>query len=592
MFIVSLTSIYHVAPGLFESLIWGSKVNLLSPIQSWTIGKKLTWTILPLITAASIIAAYVEHARNEANLRSKLTEHARNIASQIMIDRQYYALIVAPRIMAFGGTLGEDYATVHGRFPLPATFVREASEASAQLPNGYTTRLISPWPINRKQGLIDEFQHAGFDYLNLHPDGQFTQVGMLNNRQTLRVLMPDRAVSPSCVSCHNAHPNSPRHDFKIGDIVGGMEVDIPIDKYQGEIREDLVLIFVGGGFMCVLVGAVMVGSTRKYVTGPLSVLANRMAAFANAHAHLPGARTLSGDEVIALNQEFESMAFIISKQHEELREANVSLEKHVVERTEQLRVTLAEKERISSELRVASSIQQSILPRKFPPYPGRTDFDLYAESIPAQEMGGDFYDFFLIDQHRLGVVIADVSGKGVPAAIFMTVSRTLIKAEAMTGIDPGECLHRANMHLCQDNDESMFVTVFYGVLNLRSGVLVYANAGHNSPYLISLSGVVTVLPGTGSMALGVMDDVDFSTKTMTMEPGTKLFLFTDGITEAMNMSEEFYGDAKLESILQDTRTRESRELLAHVLTAVRGFVGNTPQSDDLTALALHYRGQL
>lgn len=566
-------------------------MNLISPVHSWTIGQKLMWVILPLITSASIIAAYVEHARNEASLRGKLTEQARNLASQIMADRQYYASAIVPRITAFGGTLGEDYATVHGRFPLPATFVREASEASVQLHNGYTARLISPWPINRKQGLIDEFQRAGFAYLDHNPDGQFIQAGMLDSRQVLRVLMPDRAVSSSCVSCHNAHPNSPRHDFKIGDIIGGLEIDVPIDRYQSEIRKDLLLTFTGGGLMCVLVGVVMITSTRRFVTSPLSKLASRMAMFAKHNpAHFLDTRTLSGNEVVALTQEFESMASTISRQHAELREANVDLENRVVERTEQLRATLTEKERISSELRVASSIQQSILPRRFPPYPDRTDFDLYAESIPAREMGGDFYDFFLIDPHRLGVVIADVSGKGVPAAIFMTVSRTLIKAEAMTGVDPGECLHRANVLLCQDNDASMFVTVFYGVMDLRTGVLVYANAGHNSPYLIGRSGAVAALPGTGSMALGVMDDVGFSTKTVTVEPDTQLFLFTDGITEAMNISEEFFGDAKLVSILQNAGARESRELLAHVLTAVRSFEDNAPQSDDLTALALYYRG--
>ena len=218
------------------------------------------------------------------------------------------------------------------------------------------------------------------------------------------------------------------------------------------------------------------------------------------------------------------------------------------------------------------------------------EFDLYAESLPAREMGGDFYDFFLIDTHRLGVVIADVSGKGVPAAIFMTVSRTLIKAEAMTGIDPGECLQQANQLLCQDNDAAMFVTVFYGVLDLRSGELVYANGGHNSPYLLSANGTASVLNGTGGIALGVIDDAVFQSRRLTLEAGNQLFLFTDGITEAMNIDEELFSDARLAASLAQARTQDPRELLGQVVTAVRSFVAAAPQSDDLTALALCYRG--
>lgn len=254
----------------------------------------------------------------------------------------------------------------------------------------------------------------------------------------------------------------------------------------------------------------------------------------------------------------------------------------------ELHRTMAEKERIASELRIASEIQKSILPRKFPPYPDRTDFDLYAESIPAREMGGDFYDFFLIDEHHLGMVMADVSDKGVPAAIFMTVSRTLIRAEAVTGIEPGECLQRANQLLCQDNDAAMFVTVFYGVMDLRTGSLVYANAGHNSPYLIGREGDVTALPGTGGIPLGVTEECVFRTARATLEPGSQLFLFTDGITEAMNVPQELFGEIRLVSMLQQAGRRAPRELLAHVLTSVRTFAAGAPQSDDLTAMVLSY----
>jgi sigma-B regulation protein RsbU (phosphoserine phosphatase) len=235
-------------------------------------------------------------------------------------------------------------------------------------------------------------------------------------------------------------------------------------------------------------------------------------------------------------------------------------------------------------------IQQSILPRTFPPFPHRRDFDIFAKSLPAREVGGDFYDFFLIDDHRLGLVIADVSGKGVAAAIFMAVSRTFIKAGAVTGIGPAECLQRANLLLCQDNDAAMFVTAFYGVLDLGSGTLVYANAGHNRPYLLRADDSLAALPGTGGMALGIMEDLVFRTEQVLLQPGDGLFLFTDGITEATNVRDEFFGEARLETLLREARGRTPDELLGHVLSAVRTFAGTAPQSDDLTALALRYRG--
>ena len=347
-------------------------------------------------------------------------------------------------------------------------------------------------------------------------------------------------------------------------------------------------MLTGGGLMCLLVFGVMVVGTKTIVTAPLAGLAARMASFASPQSDGPQKTALSGNEVLALTQEFEAMASTIGSQQAALRQANAHLEQRVLERTEQLRTTLAEKERISSELRVASSIQQSILPRTFPPFPARTEFDLYAESIPAKEMGGDFYDFFLIDDHRLGLVIADVSGKGVPAAIFMAVSRTVIKAGAMTGIDPGECLRQANILLCQDNDAAMFVTVFYGWIDLRTGVLVYANAGHNHPYLIRRHEGLLALPATGGMAVGVIESAEFLGNTIALLPGDALFLFTDGITEAMNESSELFGDDRLEACLRQAGPEEPRKLLTAVLAAVRTFVDGAPQSDDITALAFRY----
>jgi sigma-B regulation protein RsbU (phosphoserine phosphatase) len=248
---------------------------------------------------------------------------------------------------------------------------------------------------------------------------------------------------------------------------------------------------------------------------------------------------------------------------------------------------MEEKERIGSELRIASDIQRSILPRTFPPFPDRDEFDLFAETIPAREMGGDFYDFFLLDQDRLGLVIADVSGKGVPAAIFMAVSRTMLKATATQTASPGECLRRVNHLLCPDNDSAMFVTVFYGILNTRTGDVEYANAGHNMPYALTGEGVVLLESG-GGMALGVMEESDYPVKRIRLRPGEGLFLYTDGVTEAMDQQGRLFSNQRLEALLRGARQTTPTALIHDTVSAVRSFAAGEPQADDITLLAVRY----
>src|SRR5215475_288826 len=215
----------------------------------------------------------------------------------------------------------------------------------------------------------------------------------------------------------------------------------------------------------------------------------------------------------------------------------------------ELHRTMAEKERIGSELRIASEIQKSILPRTFPPFPDRADFEIYATTIPALEMCGDFYDFFLIDDKRLGVVIADVSGKGVPAAIFMAVSRSLLKATALTSVSPSECLEHVNRLICPDNESAMFVTVFYGILHTDTGELEFCNGGHNVPYVIGGDRIVPVGQPEG-MALGVLGDARYHTSRTSLKAGETLVLYTDGVTEAMDAQNHLFSTPRLERTLQ------------------------------------------
>ena len=561
--------------------------------RNWRVGTKLIILTVPLIAVASLIAAFVEHSRTQASLQEKLSARAKSLAHQIMADRQYYAATIVPRVAELGGTLGADYVKVHGRFPLPATFVREVSEAMAKTRNGYTANLISPWPINKDKGIKDQFQREGFAYLTDHPDGQFVRTDTIEGRAVLRVLMADLASAQSCVKCHNAYAQSPKHDFKLNDLMGGLEIVMPMEQYLQESRKDLAMTLTGGAAMCLLMVAIVAFGTKRTVTHPLARLAARMGSVAaTAGGPLaPASRLTQGNEVSALAEEFEAMQAVIKQQQDELLEANAHLEQRVIERTEELRRTVAEKERISSELRIASEIQKSILPRTFPPFPDREDFEIYAETIPAREMGGDFYDFFLIDADHLGFVIADVSDKGMPAAIFMAVSRTLIKATALTGLAPGECLRHVNSLLCPDNDSAMFVTVFYGILDTKTGEVEYSNAGHNLPYLLRISGEIEMVRGTGGMALGVMEGITFETKRVVLRSSDALFLYTDGITEALDPEGHLFSDERLRTFLREVTGLPPTNILRRAVAEVRAFSAGAPQSDDISALALHYHAR-
>ncbi|WP_296223966.1 SpoIIE family protein phosphatase [Ralstonia sp. UBA689] len=240
---------------------------------------------------------------------------------------------------------------------------------------------------------------------------------------------------------------------------------------------------------------------------------------------------------------------------------------------------------IQQELDVARRMQQSIVPKRFPT---RENLQMFARMIPAKEVGGDFYDYFWLSDTKLGIVIADVSGKGVPAALFMAVSRTLLRAIAPTVDSPGATLMLANDLLEHDNDAAMFVTVFYGILDTRTGQLDYANGGHNSPYLVSPDGTVTALPRTDGMALGVIDGTPYAEHRIYLAPGSALLLYTDGITEAFNQNGEAYGEQRLTDVLARNAGLRAEPQLNALIEDVSAFAASAPQSDDITCLAVHY----
>ena len=243
---------------------------------------------------------------------------------------------------------------------------------------------------------------------------------------------------------------------------------------------------------------------------------------------------------------------------------------------------------IKSYLAVAGEIQQAILPQKFPPIEEMADMvDLFATMTPAKEVGGDFFDFFKIDEKRLGFVIADVSGKGVPASIFMAVSRTLLRATGMRGIDTNECLNYVNNMLCHESIDSMFVTVFYGIYNTETGLVEYTNAGHNPPYVVRADGTVDTLPMSENIVAGMFDDFTFTQSTLQLDKGDMLVLFTDGVTEAFNTSGEMFDEKGLETTLENKGAgKSSHDICQEILKDVNDFSGKEPQSDDITLMAI------
>ena len=244
----------------------------------------------------------------------------------------------------------------------------------------------------------------------------------------------------------------------------------------------------------------------------------------------------------------------------------------------------------AKELSLATRIQNDMLPNIFPAFPERKEFDIYASMNPAKEVGGDFYDFFLIDENMLGMVIADVSGKGIPAALFMMASKILIQNYAMSGATPSQVLEMVNNQICSNNREEMFVTVWFGILNLTNGTLTAANAGHEYPMVKKPGGQFEIVKDRHGFVIGGMPGMKYHDYTIQLDPGASLFVYTDGVPEATNIHNELFGTERALDALNESPDSQPSELLSNVTKAVNRFVNTAPQFDDLTMLCLHYNG--
>ena len=318
---------------------------------------------------------------------------------------------------------------------------------------------------------------------------------------------------------------------------------------------------------------------RRKVIRPIDLLTQATGAFiqnneeelaaGTAQVNVPQIRT--GDEV------------------EQLADAFRKMEEDMLAYIRSFMAVTAEKERIGAELNVATQIQADMLPRIFPAFPARTEFDIYATMDPAKEVGGDFYDFFLVDDDHLAVVVADVSGKGVPAALFMVIAKTLIKNHAQNRETPAEVFTHTNAQLCEGNDAGLFVTAWMAVLEISTGKLTYVNAGHNPPLLQRAGGSYEWLKSRPGFVLAGMEGMRYRENEMELHPGDRLFLYTDGVTEATDANKELYGDDRLQAALDRQGNVPVRQLLTGIKESIDAFVGDAEQFDDITMLGLEYR---
>ena len=372
-----------------------------------------------------------------------------------------------------------------------------------------------------------------------------------------------------------------------GGVAAGVAViHMPRDRLDRLLADYLKFGLVAAA-AAFLAGSVTAIFSARRITRPIMAL-TRAAEEIDQRSFVPESLDRVGlrrDELGRLVRVFQTMARVVQAREEHL-------EALVAERTLDLERKNAQLDqanrRMEDELAIAHSLQGAILPKTLPP---NAAYSGHALMTPAREMGGDFYDFFTLPDGRLGVVIADVSGKGVSAAFFMAISRTVMRNAAQDIDRAGACLRTVNDEICTQNPHDLFVTLFYGILDPSTGHFSYANAGHNPPFLVRRDGGIEIVPLTGGIAVGVLSGLPYDESSLTLAAGDTLFLYTDGISEAMNRDGEMFEEARIQSVLSVGHEISVDAVIENVTLAVAEFVGDAPASDDITCLVLRYDGE-
>lgn len=340
------------------------------------------------------------------------------------------------------------------------------------------------------------------------------------------------------------------------------DADVMAPVYR-DLRTNLTILLIG---LLLIIGAIILAAIR--ITHPISHLAQTVGELAKGNLDTRVTGVESHDEIGELARAFNKML--------------IDLKTHVAALTRET----AAREAVESEMRIARKIQMSLMPHLFPPFPERKEFDLHAVNVAAKEVAGDFYDFYFIANDLLVITIADVSGKGLPAALFMSATRTLIRNLASDGLEPAKVLSKANNTLARDNAECMFVTLFLAQYDTRTGRLVYANAGHNPPYCVDRAGTVRSFGRATGLVLGAMEGAEYTQGEITLAVGERLVLYTDGVTEATSRANELFGEERFEQLLSRNASASVSQLCEIVTKTIDEYQAHE-QFDDITLLVLH-----
>ena len=480
---------------------------------------------------AATALAYVDGNRIAGYLEGGGTD-----AAYDEMDRQIYTLYKNTGLTSI-------YICVPDEAAMTVTTIYDVRVHDAQNPQAYALGVVDPIGSDDPQKVVDVYRTGK------RPDDYFIRKNSFGYNTSAIVPVRNDA----------------------GEVTALLLADLPMPFILENLNAYLLSTV---GITVVLVFLIIFGYLRflqKRVVMPIQFLTKNAEAFAKC-------RTGFLDEMLNIHtgDEIETLAAALAKME-------VDITKYI---NNLARVT-ADKERIATELAVATQIQTSMLPCIFPPYPDLKEFDIYALMQAAKEVGGDFYDFFLIDRTHLCVVIADVSGKGVPAALFMVIAKTLIKNHAQAGMSPKQVFEAVNDQLCENNEAGMFVTAFMGVLDVTDGSFTYVNAGHNPPLLSTGGAPYDWLKSKRGFVLAGMEHMKYSQQQITLFPGDSLLLYTDGVTEALNPREELYSEARLKAFVNSGRLDGcTLEKQLHLRQELAVFADGAQQADDITMLIL------
>ena len=359
-----------------------------------------------------------------------------------------------------------------------------------------------------------------------------------------------------------------------GDVAALLCVQRPVREMEEAVAPYLLRILIGVFIMGIIICILASNFLRRSIILPVEKVSREATRFARESRKGEPLGDISNfDEILDLARSIDTM------------------ETDMVDYIENLTAVTAEKERIVAELEIAAKIQNDALPAEFPPFPDRHEFDIYAVMDPAREVGGDFYNFFFTDEDHLALVMADVAGKGIPAALFMMVTNILIIERTQMGGSPSEILSFVNERLCEHNKAEMFVTVWLGILEISTGRLISVNAGHEETVICRESGSFEIIPEKHGFVLGGMEGMQYTEQEIMLSPGDKLFLYTDGVPEATDASNELFGTNRMLDALNSEPDADPKRVLENVLSHIDGFVRDAEQFDDLTMLCLEYLGK-